>query len=403
MTTTMKAKLMLLVFTFILAVSCGNDQTEEYTVKKGPFKQSFTETGELEAVSAAALVMPRISYQFGYEFKIVALAENGKMVKQGDSVIRIDPSSIQKFIISKEEALESEKASSKKQQVQMENNIQELSAQLRSEQATYDLKKLEMERGKFEPENRRKIKELEFRQATIRLNKVKRQLEKKPVLDNYDFKVQKIKVMQGEADLSGAKEVLNRMIVPSPKDGLFQLASSMFEWPQRNIKVGDRIYSGMLIARIPDIFHMKVRTFVNEADITKISMGMKVMVRLDALPSVPFHGEITEISRVCLPREKEKVFKVVVNVRESDLRLKPGMTVSCEYMRMEADDVLYVPNNCLLKEDGKHFLFLKKGSSFRKTEVRVGPSNSNHTLIYGEFNPGQPLVPFEKVLNEKKS
>lgn len=285
----------------------------------------------------------------------------------------------------------------------MENNIQELKAQLRSEQATYDLKKLEVERSKFESEKKRKIKELEFKQATIRLDKVKRQLERKPVLDNYDFTVQKIKVMQGEAALSGAKEILNRMVITSPKDGLFQVASSMFEWPQRNIKVGDRIYSGMLIGRIPDIFHMKVRTFVNEADITKISMGMKVMVRLDALPEIPFHGVITDISRICLPREKEKVFKVVVKIEESDLRLKPGMTVSCEYLCLEAEDALYVPNNCLLKEDGKYFIFLKKGAAIRKTEVRVGPSNSNHTLIYGEVNPGQPLVPFEKVLNEKTS
>lgn len=399
----MKAKLIVLVFTLILAVSCGKDKTEQYTVMKGPFKQSFTETGELEAINAAALVMPRISYQYGYEFKIVGLAEHGKMVKEGDSVIWIDPSSIQKFIISKEEALEGERASSKKQQVQMENNIQELKAQLRSEQAVYDLIKLELERSKFESENKRKTKELEFKQATIRLDKVKRQLEKKPILDNYDFKVQKIKVMQGEAELSGAKEILNRMVIRSPKDGLFQVAFSMFEWPQRNIKVGDRIYSGMLIGRIPDIFHMKVRTFVNEADITKISMGMKVMVRLDALPEIPFHGVITEISRICLPREKEKVFNVVVNIEESDLRLKPGMTVSCEYLCLEVDNALYVSNNCLLKEEGKYFIFLKKGAATRKTEVRVGPSNSHHTLIYGEVSAGQPLVPFEKVLNPKNS
>ncbi|TSA36244.1 MAG: HlyD family efflux transporter periplasmic adaptor subunit [Porphyromonadaceae bacterium] len=401
--TIMKAKLIVLVFTFILAVSCGKNQSEEYTVKKGPFKQSFTETGELEAVSAAALVMPRISYQFGYEFKIVRLAEHGKMVKEGDSIIYIDPSSIQKFIISKEEALQNERASSNKQLVQMENNIQEVKAQLRSEQATYDLKKLELEPSKFESENKRKIKELEFKQATIRLNKVKRQLEKKPILDNYDYKVQKIKVMQGEAELSSAKEILNRMVITSPKDGLFQVANSMFEWPPRMIKVGDRVYTGMLIARIPDIFHMKIRTFVNEADITKISMGMKVMVRLDALPTVPFHGMIKEISRVCLPREKEKVFNVVVNIEESDLRLKPGMTVSCEYLCMEVENALYVPNSCLLKEDGKYFIFLKKGTSNRKTEVRVGPSNSNHTLIYGEVVPGQPLVPFEQVLDKKNS
>lgn len=399
----MKAKLILWVLLLILFVSCGKDGSGEYTVKKGQFKQSFTETGELEAISAAALVMPRISYQFGYEFKIVGLAEHGKMVKEGDTLIRIDPSSIQKFIISKQEALDSELASTKKQEVQMENNIQDLKAQLRNEQATFDLKELELERCKFETATKRKIKELEFKQATIRLNKVKRLLEKKPILDNYDYKVQKIKVLQGENELAAAKDILTRMAITSPKDGLFQVASSMFEYPPKNIKVGDRVYTGMLIGKIPDIFHMKVRTTVNEADITKVALGMKVLVRLDALPEIPFHGEISEISRVCLPKDKERVFKVVVNIEESDLRLKPGMTVSCEYLCMETDNALYVPNSCILKEAGHSYIFLKNGGPAKKTEVRSGPSNSNHTLIYGEIEAGQPLVPFSEAMNVKKS
>ena len=398
----MKAKLILLAFTSILAVSCGMDSSGGFTVKKGPFKQSFTETGELEAVSAAALTLPRINEEFGYELKILALAEQGEMVKQGDTVIRIDPSPILKFIIQKEEAIENEKAAEKKQLVQMENNIQELQAQLRSEQATYDLKKLEVERGKFESENKRKIKELEFRQSTIRLNKVKRQLQHKPILDNYDYAVQKIKIVQGETDLSDAREVLNRMVIVSPQDGLFQRGQTRWEWPPKDLKVGDRVSSGSLIARLPNIFRMKVRTSVGETDISKIKMGMKVLVRLDALPELPFHGVISEIGRACLPSDQGKIFKVVVVVEESDLRLKPGMTVSCEYLIYDTGDALFVPNNCLLKEDGKHWIFFKKGGSARKTEVKTGPSNSNHTIIYGSVEPGQPLVPFEDVLNKKK-
>lgn len=399
----MKATGIVSAFAVLAMFSCGRSQIDEFSVMRGPFKQSFTETGELEAISSSALVMPRISYQYGYEFKIVGLAEQGKMVKEGDTVIKIDPSTIEKFIITKEEALENEQAAEKKQKVQIENNLQDLRAQLRNEQATYDLKKLELERYKFESEKKRKVKELEFQQATIRLAKIKRQLERRPLLDGYDFKIQKIKVIQGEAELSGAKEVLARLAITSPKDGLFQVGQNMYEWPPKDLKIGDRTSSGMLIAKIPDIFHMKIRTFVNEADFTKIKLGMKVQVRLDALPSVPFHGSITEISRICLPREKERVFKVVVEVEESDLRLKPGMTVSCEYLCMEQEDALFVPNNCLLNEDGKFFIFLKKGGGIRKTEVRTGPSNSHHTLIYSEVEPGQPLVPFEKVLNEKRS
>jgi HlyD family secretion protein len=399
----MKAKLALLVLSILLVMAGCKIGPDEYTVMEGPFRQSFTETGELEAISSIPLFMPRIRWEYGYEFKIVGLAENGRMVKEGDTVIQIDPSNIQKVIIAKEEALESARAASKKQQVQMENNVQEIQAQLRTEKAMFDLKKLELERSKFDTEAKRKIKDLEFKQATIRMNKLNRQLERKPIMDNYDYRVQKIKEQQVEADLAGAKQVLDQLVIRSPKEGLFQVGTSMFTYPPTNIKLGDRIYTGGLIGKIPDIFKMKVRTAVNEADITKIKMGLKVLVRMDALPEIAFNGKITEISRVCLPRDKEKIFKVVVEIEESDLRLKPGMTVSCEYVCSETDKALYVPNNCLLREQDKYFVFQKNGGTPEKTEVKAGPSNSHHTMIYSGIEPGEPLVPFETVLNKKKS
>jgi len=79
------------------------------------------------------------------------------------------------------------------------------------------------------------------------------------------------------------------------------------------------------------------------------------------------------------------------------------MTVSCEYLCFETDNALYVPNNCLLKEEGKSYVFLKNGGSPKKILVEAGPSNSHHTLIHGSLKPGEPLVPFNEVLNEKKS
>ena len=117
---------------------------------------------------------------------------------------------------------------------------------------------------------------------------------------------------------------------------------------------------------------MKAKTYINEAEFKKVKPGMKVIVRLDALPSVPFNGIITDISKICFTRDREKVFNVVVEIAESDLRLKPGMTVNCEYILYESDNDLFVPNNCLLKEKGHSYIFIKRGGSTRKIEVQSG-------------------------------
>jgi HlyD family secretion protein len=392
----------LLLFLICLAASCRKYKAGP-TVMTGDFRQTVTEAGELEAIKASYITMPSISWQYGSQFKIIGLAEHGKLVHKGDSIIKLDPSSVYKFILDGEDRLENELAAAKKQAVQSENNIQELEAQMKSEQAAYDLKKLEVERSKFDTEVKKKIKELEFQQATIRLMKVKRNLELKPILDDYDRKIQRIKVVQRENDLRNAQETLKKFLLRSPLDGTFQVSVNKYTQNPQQWKPGDSPYQGMMIALIPDLSGMKVKTYVNEADFEKISPGMKVIVRLDALPSVPFNGTITYISKICLPQGKEKIFNVIVEISESDLRLKPGMTVNCEYILYESANEIYVPNNCLFREKGQSFIFVKKGGSFKKIEVEKGRSNSNYTIIRGDIKPGQRLIPFENVLNNSKT
>jgi multidrug efflux pump subunit AcrA (membrane-fusion protein) len=389
--------LLWLIFSF----SCKHDASEEYTVMSGPFKQTIIETGELDAVKASVITVPNINWQYGYQFKIIGLAEHGKTVRKGDSVVSLDPSSLYKFIIGREESLENEKAAANKQQVQMENNIQDLEAQLKNEQAAYDLKKLELDRIKYESESKKKVKELEFQQSVIRLNKVKRNLELKPKLEDLDLKIQKIRVIQRENEIKDARQTLKKLTIHSPLNGIFQVSQNRYN--SQYVRLGDNIYLGAKIASIPDIKKMKALTYVNETDIKKVKQGMKVVVRLDALPSVPFNGKISTISKICTTRESEKIFKTEVEIEESDVRLKPGMTVSCEYICHDSDSELFVPNSCLLKEKDHSYIFLDRGRTPRKVEVRTGPSNSNHTIIYGEVKSGQRLVPVEKIDSKKNS
>ncbi len=130
---------------------------------KGHFRQSVIETGELQAVNASFLMMPRINYIYGYSFKIIGLAEHGKLVHKGDQVIIVDPSSVQKFIIEKSTSLENEIAAANKLRAQITNNLQDLRSQYKNEKASYDIKKLGVERSGFEAVSIRRVIELEFR------------------------------------------------------------------------------------------------------------------------------------------------------------------------------------------------------------------------------------------------
>jgi HlyD family secretion protein len=397
----MKNKLLpflLLAYCLLIPVSCSKDKDTRYTVLKGTFIRSVIETGELQAVKAVTLTMPNIDYKYGSRLKIVDLAEHGRNVHKGDPVIKVDPSSVEKFIIEKRESLENEIASGNKLKAQLNNNLQDLKAQLRNEQASFDIKKLQVQASAYETSSIKRILELEFRQSEIRLNKLRRNIELRPKLDSLDLRIQRIKIWQRENELKAAEETLELLTVRSPIDGIFVLQSS-----NRNgqtFKVGDEAYLGDPVAKIPDINTMKVNGIVLENDISKIRQGQDVVVRLDALPSVPFSGKISKVGKVCIEQDTKKIFLTEVMISGTDLRLKPGMTVSCEYITYEGKDETFVPNNCILEENKHFYLFVRKRGKIRKTEIKTGPSNNMYTVVSGDLKSGQTLELPENILTE---
>lgn len=389
---------LLIILLILFNVSCNRKQSDGYSVMKGPFRQSVTETGELQAVHASMLSMPRINYEYGYNFKIVGLAEHGSYVHKNDPVIFVDPSSVQKYIIEKRESLETEIASANKLRAQITNNLQDLKAQLRNEQSSFDIKKLENQNSAFESAGVRKVIALEFRQEEIKLNKLKRNLTLKPKLDSLDFRIQQIKVNQKENDLRAAVITLEKMTVHSPLEGIFVIEEN---WRTgKPIKVGDEVYLGNPVAMIPDIRTMKVEGIIMENDISRIKAGLDVIVRLDALPSVPFHGKIGSIGKVCIEQDDRKIFPTEVLITENDSRLKPGMTVRCEYITYESANETYVPNNCIVEENKHFYVFVNKRGKLRKTEIKTGPSNNMFTVVSGDLKSGQALELPENIVTE---
>ncbi|MDR0843795.1 MAG: efflux RND transporter periplasmic adaptor subunit [Tannerella sp.] len=325
-------KTVLLLFAGWTAVTCSHPAGEsEKEVADG---RNIVETGELMAVNNRSFVLARYG-QYWYQMRVIGILEHGSIVAAGDSIIQLDPTEIKRFIIDRESSLETELANLEKLRVDQDNRINELTTNIKNEMATFNQKKIELESSRFETERLRKIKELEFEQAKITLAKEERRLELTKTINFNDLKIQEIRVRQVQSEIENAYNILPKLTLRSPIAGVFQIGKN---WRTGNlIKVGDDIYTGNNMANVPELTWMKVNTFINENDFLKIRNGQKTSVRLDALPEVVFDGEISYIGKLCHLRDnnkksRQKVFDVEVRMLKSDSRLKPGMTVSCEYI-----------------------------------------------------------------------
>ncbi|MDD4640437.1 MAG: efflux RND transporter periplasmic adaptor subunit [Bacteroidales bacterium] len=385
---------------FLLS-GCKEAVQDNNVIKRGEFKQTITETGELLTLDNRAIVMPRYG-RYWYNMKIIGLVEHGAKVQAGDSLVQFDPTEVKKFIMDRQTQLENEQANLEKMLVQQKNNLNNLQSTLRSEEASFNLRKLTMEYTKFESERVQEIKRLQFRQAEINFEKVKRRIELTKVMSANDLKIQKIKVAQVEKEIQMAQEVLPQLTLRAPISGIFQVARKRRS--RDNLAVGDDVRFGNMVGSVPDLTWMKVETTVNEVDRAKINMGQEVVVRLDALPDVAFKAKVSFISVLCRHYDNDdprKVFDVEVKLLESDERLKPGMTVSCEFIASDLDDVLYVPNSCLLKEGGRYWVFMPKATGYDKLAVEFHTRNNTHSVISGNIAEGQEVIPVARILDQE--
>jgi len=320
----------LIALAFLL-ISCDKISNWGTKAEESSGGETIIETGTLEAINNQLFFLPRSMYW--WEMRVVRMLEHGTTVNEGDSVIQGDPSEVNRLILERETNLETQIANLEKMEVTNNNQIREMESKIRNETATFDLKKIELEASHFETERHRAIKQLEFKQAEITLAKEKRKLELAKIVIANDTKIQQIRIRQIEDDIESFTRILPTLTIRTPVSGVFQRGRNMRTGALLN--EGDMAIPSYSVGNVPELKWMRVNTFINENDFRKLYVGQKVIVRLDALPEMKFNGEVAYIGKLCRLKEqksRQKIFDVEVKILDNDERLKPGMTVSCEYL-----------------------------------------------------------------------
>ncbi len=149
-------------------------------------------------------------------------------------------------------------------------------------------------------------------------------------------------VAQATAGLHQAQINLAYTKIVSPVDGTVI---------SRNVDVGQTVAAALqaptLFTIAQDLKAMQVDTSVSESDVGKLSAGMKATFTVDAYPGEKFEGKVREIRNAATTLQNVVTYDAVIDVANSDLRLRPGMTANVTFTYAEADDALLVPNAAL--------------------------------------------------------
>lgn len=213
------------------------------------------------------------------------------------------------------------------------------------------------------------------------------------------------RVVQARSSVKSAQVNLEKTVIRSPIDGVVIA---------RNVDVGQTVAASLsaptLFLIAADLSDMQVNASIDESDVGQVLDGQAVTFRVDAYPNDTFRGTVSQIRLNPTTANNVVTYAAIINARNDELKLKPGMTANVTIEVARRDDVLRVPNAALrFKPDAKTLasagvtaststsksptVWVSEGGRLTSTPVRVGASDATHTEVVAPlFGEGALVV-----------
>lgn len=159
---------------------------------------------------------------------------------------------------------------------------------------------------------------------------------------------------------------------------------------ERLVKVGKLVETHQPLFRVDDFDPLEAILFVPERELATLAAGQAAMVYVDALPGVPFEGNLARLSPVVDPTTG--TFKVTVQLEDQTGRLKPGMFSRVSIVHDTREQAVVVPREALISEDGRDYVFLVEEDRVKRILVETGYVNDGVVEIRAGLNSGQQIV-----------
>jgi HlyD family secretion protein len=147
---------------------------------------------------------------------------------------------------------------------------------------------------------------------------------------------------QAKAALNNQQVNLEHTVITAPIDGIVI---------SRNVDVGQTVAASMqaptLFVIAADLTKMQVNANIDEADVGRMRPGQNVRFRVDAYPTETFEGTVSQIRLQPVVVQNVTTYGTVIDVPNTQLKLKPGMTANVKIEIAKRSDALRIPNAAL--------------------------------------------------------
>ncbi|WP_018467680.1 efflux RND transporter periplasmic adaptor subunit [Calidithermus timidus] len=391
---------------WLLRSRATNTQTtstnETATVARSAFRVSVSGPGTLEAVQTLE-VKPKVNGV------VLQLPEVGERVQKGQLIARLDPTDYQRALENAQlalqkaqanlEALRANQASTEaagRQSVtsaevayaNASRDLQSARDNLEATQKLYDVGGTSLQSLQQAKDAYAKA-QASLESARVNLETARQSLSLKASSGAQDLKNAQLAVQQAQLEVKTAQENLAATKIYAPFSGVVAEVNGQVG----SVGVGATNSNSSALLTLVDISSVNLPVQIDESEISKVRVGQKVEVTLDAFSDETFQGVVTNISPQASVVSNIAVFYVTVNIPNPEHKLKPGMTAEGEILIQEIPDALIIPKRAVQTVRGRSYVEVLKPDGTQETvRVVLGPDDGVNQVVTQGLEPGQQVV-----------
>ncbi|HXF81465.1 MAG TPA: efflux RND transporter periplasmic adaptor subunit, partial [bacterium] len=188
---------------------------------------------------------------------------------------------------------------------------------------------------------------------------------------------------QALANLRQAEQRLGESRITAPIDGVVA---------QRSVAVGQSVIGsaagGTPVLTLAQMTPVRVKAFVDEADINRITPQAQISVTADALSGVGLRGRIVGMAPQPVVEQNVTRYPVTIEVEDPRRQLRLGMTVDAEFVLARRSGVLLVPREAVRGQESQAVFVVKNGTLVPRL-VRTGLSDGRFVEIVTGLREGE--------------
>jgi len=225
-----------------------------------------------------------------------------------------------------------------------------------------------------------------------------------------------LKVKSAELQLNAAKEYMNKLkektntqVIDSASIAVEKAAkakkiaeakwnSTIIKAPFAGIITRSSISEGIFISKGTELITMyekdKFIAKINVPDYiaTGIKEGQNADIQIKETDKEEYKGVVKSI--IASRNHVTNVYSVEINVKNDNKDIKKNMYATVKILKEDGNDVLAVPNECIIKKNDKTYIYVAKGNKAKIVDVKIGVSNDTITEIKSGIKEND-LVIFE--------